>query len=593
MNFLRDTVFSALPTLIAIVCTSFQVVVSQPSHDNYQLVWFDEFSVDGLPDTKNWGYEVGCSVRNNELQYYAQAREQNSRIEKGFLIIEARKESMNGCSYTSANLISKKKDFKYGLFEIRAKIDIRQGSWPAWWWLPNSGGWPKGGEIDMMEFYKGNLLFNVMDGSQKWTSKTKAASSLGGSTWAEDFHVWTWEWDSLKIDLWLDGTLMNHYPVANANGTGPNGENPFRRPGYMLINQAIGGNNGGDPSGTTFPVQYILDYVHVYQPGKDTTAPKVINVTGSSAGTVTVVFSEDVDKTSAEKLSGYTIGTTGISLLSAKLQSDERSVVITTSGLTIGETHQLTIKGISDRAAQPNTLGNITREFTVTTESKKLSGTAIGKGTAYNSSASVSYEKAVDGSISSFADCTGDTVWVGYDFGEKTTNIITGFRFYPRDGYTDRMSGKSFEISTDGKTWEKVYTIVAAPSEGSFTTVSIANTKPVRYVRYNGSGGYLNVCEVEFWGFSGVQSSIISFNGKRISPPGTGSLLHPPYTVTLHLLNGKKVFTWKSSLNDGPVPLLKVLDRAAGVRSAFCQMYIVSIEDTHQTKMCYRVLSRK
>jgi beta-glucanase (GH16 family) len=593
MSFFRETVFSTLPMLMAIICTSFQLVVSQPSYQDYELVWGDEFAVDGLPDSKNWGYEVGCSVRNNELQYYAQAREQNSRIEDGFLIIEARKETLNGCSYTSANLISKKKDFKYGLFEIRAKIDIRQGSWPAWWWLPNSGGWPKGGEIDMMEFYKGNLLFNVMDGSQKWTSKTKAVSSLGGNTWAEQFHVWTWEWDSLKIDLWLDGTLMNHYPVANANGTGPNGENPFRRPGYMLINQAIGGNNGGDPSGTTFPVKYIVDYVRVYKPGKDTTAPGVISVTASSAGTATVVFSEIVDQTSAEKISSYSIGTTGISILSAKLQSDERTVVITMSGLTVGDKHQLTIKGISDRATQPNTLGSVTREFTVTRESKKLSGTVIGKGTAYESSASVSYDKAIDGSTSSFADCTGDTVWVGYDFGENVRNIITGFRYYPRNGYTDRMSGKSFEISIDGKTWEKVYTIAGTPQEGMFATVSIKNTKPVRYVRYNGSGGYLNVCEVEFWGFSDVPSSVIAFNGKRILHYSTGSLLQPPFTVTLHSLDGKKISTWESGSNNAPVPLSKILDHATDMRSAFCQMHIVSIEDAHQVKIWYRVLARK
>jgi beta-glucanase (GH16 family) len=585
------TVFTSFPIVVVIVCSFFQVVTSQPSHDNYELVWGDEFAVDGLPDTKNWGYEVGCSVRNNELQYYAQAREQNSRIENGTLVIEARKESMNGCSYTSANLISKKKDFKYGLFELRAKIDIRMGSWPAWWWLPNSGGWPKGGEIDMMEFYKGNLLFNVMDGNQKWTSKTKAASSLG-SSWADEFHVWTWEWDSSKIDLWLDGTLMNHYLVANANGTGPNGENPFRRPGYMLVNQAIGGNNGGDPSGTTFPVKYIVDYIRVYQAGKDTSAPKVVSVTGSGAGTVTVVFSESVDKVSAEKLTAYTINTTGINISSAKLQSDERSVVITTSGLSIGNTHQLTIKGISDQSPQSNTLGSVTKEFTVAQESKKLTGTVIGKGTPYNGSENT-YSKAVDGSTLNFADCTGDTVWVGYDFGEKTTNVLTGFRFYPRDDYSSRMSGKTFEISSDGKTWEKVYTIASAPSEGEFTTVSITNTKPVRYVRYNGSGGYLNVCEVEFWGFSAGASPVISFNGKQISYLVNSSLLNPPFSVTQYTLSGKVLHTWKCRANDTPLPLGNVLQRISDMRSSPNQMHIVSIEDAHQVKMWYRVLNRK
>ncbi|MBN1130898.1 MAG: glycoside hydrolase family 16 protein, partial [Chitinispirillaceae bacterium] len=157
-----------------------------------------------------------------------------------------------------------KKSWLYGRFEMRAKIDIRLGSWPAWWWLPNSGGWPRGGEIDMMEFYRSRCLFNVMDGNQRWTSVTRTITSLGGEQWANHFHVWTWEWDSTRIDLYLDGVLMNHYPVANADGTGPNGANPFRRPGYMLVNQAIGGTNGGDPSGTVFPVDYRVDWIRVH-----------------------------------------------------------------------------------------------------------------------------------------------------------------------------------------------------------------------------------------------------------------------------------------------------------------------------------------
>jgi hypothetical protein len=206
---------------------------------------------------------------------------------------------------------------------------------------------------------------------------------------------------------------MNHYPVANANGTGPGGENPFRRPGYMLINQAIGGNNGGDPSGTTFPIKYMVDYVRVYKAGKDTTAPKVISVTASTAGIITVVFSENVEKSGAEKISAYTIGTAGVNILAAKLQNDERSVLITTSGLSNGDTHQLTIQNINDRASQPNTLNNVSRAFTVAPESKKLTGSVIGNGNPYNGSKNVTYIKAVDGNITSFADCTGDLLWCG------------------------------------------------------------------------------------------------------------------------------------------------------------------------------------
>lgn|GEM_PF-1054312 len=228
----------------------------------WQFSWSDEFNGPAI-DASVWGYESGY-VRNNELQYYTN-RPENARIDNGNLLIQALSDNWNGHQYTSASLRTMgKKSWQYGMFEMRAKIDIRLGSWPAWWWLPNTGGWPRGGEIDMMEFYQGKCLFNVMDGNQKWTSPTRTIASLGGAAWADNFHVWTWVWDSTKIDLSLDGVLMNHYPLSNADGTGPNGANPFRNPGYILVNQAIGGTNGGDPSGTTFPVNYRIDWIRVY-----------------------------------------------------------------------------------------------------------------------------------------------------------------------------------------------------------------------------------------------------------------------------------------------------------------------------------------
>jgi beta-glucanase (GH16 family) len=253
---------SALTGLCTIIA-AYGIAYSQSAATGgWQFSWSDEFNGTSI-DASVWGYENGY-VRNSELQYYT-TRLENARIDNGTLLIAALKDNWNGHKYTAASLRTMgKKSWQYGKFEMRAKIDVRQGSWPAWWWLPNAGGWPRGGEIDMMEFYKGKCLFNVMDGSQKWTSVTRTITALGGSAWADNFHVWTWEWDSTKIDISLDGVLMNHYTVSSADGTGPSGANPFRKPGYILVNQAIGGTNGGDPSGTAFPVEYRVDWIRVH-----------------------------------------------------------------------------------------------------------------------------------------------------------------------------------------------------------------------------------------------------------------------------------------------------------------------------------------
>jgi beta-glucanase (GH16 family) len=246
----------------------------------YKLVWSDEFNTDGTPDPKNWNYEKGF-VRNNELQWY---QPNNAVAKDGLLVIEGRKEqvanpnyqagssdwktSRQYASYTSTSMTtSGLQTWQYGRFEMRAKIPTSAGMWPAWWTLGVSGEWPSNGEIDIMEFYKGNVLANVACGTStrwtaKWDSSSKAISSLGAN-WSSSFHVWRMDWDDQKIDLYLDDTLMNSATLAsmlNADGT-----SPFKQKVYMILNLAIGGDNGGDPSNTPFPQQYLVDYVRVFQ----------------------------------------------------------------------------------------------------------------------------------------------------------------------------------------------------------------------------------------------------------------------------------------------------------------------------------------
>jgi beta-glucanase (GH16 family) len=251
------------------------------STDDWNLVWSDEFNTDGSPDPENWNYEHGF-VRNNELQWY---QPENAYCTNGLLIIEARREhkpnpnySTNGSNwrtsrewidYTSASITSRHlREFKYGKFEMRARIDTRMGSWPAFWTLGATRGigWPACGEVDIMEYYTGTVLANLgyaLDRKTKWLAFKKPVDELGGEAWSKEFHIWTMEWDDKKIDLLLDGQLMNHLDLASADNADRG--NPFYRPVYFILNQAIGGASGGDPSQTEFPVRYEVDWVRVYQ----------------------------------------------------------------------------------------------------------------------------------------------------------------------------------------------------------------------------------------------------------------------------------------------------------------------------------------
>lgn len=254
--------------------------------DGYGLVWADEFESSGSPDSTKWRHERGF-VRNNELQWY---QPQNARCTNGLLVIEGRKEKTPNPSYqqgsnnwrhnrpnieyTSSSINTRgKREWQYGRFLMRGKIDIRAGIWPAWWTLGVQGQWPSNGEIDIMEYYRGMLLANVATGTATpykahWFTKTFPIDSLGGRAWAEQFHVWRMDWDEQAIALYVDDVLLNRVPLSELVNKDGTGINPFKQPHYMLLNLALGGDNGGDPAATPFPVQFEVDYVRVYQKKK-------------------------------------------------------------------------------------------------------------------------------------------------------------------------------------------------------------------------------------------------------------------------------------------------------------------------------------
>jgi beta-glucanase (GH16 family) len=273
----------------------------QYANEGYTLVWADEFNEDGRPDSKNWTYERGF-VRNEELQWY---QEDNARCTGGLLVIEGRREQVKNpryrpdgrdwrssremAEYTSSCLITRGLHaWQYGRFELRGRIDTRAGLWPAWWTLGVAGGWPAGGEIDIMEYYKGTLLANVawsqrasggQRSSVRWDDLKLPLTELGNANqWSQEFHVWRMDWDKDKIELSVDGRVLNTtnlQEAVNPEGTQP--ARPFEQPHYMLLNLAIGGTAGGDPSATEFPARFEIDYVRVYQKPAATT-PDPLNI---------------------------------------------------------------------------------------------------------------------------------------------------------------------------------------------------------------------------------------------------------------------------------------------------------------------------
>lgn len=250
----------------------------------WRLVWSDEF--DGAKgagvDRTKWSDEVGGhGWGNRELEYYTDGAKNAYLDGHGHLVILAVKENLppefkcwyGPCRFTSARIITKNKfEQAYGRFEARIKVPAGQGVWPAFWLLGgdiDSAGWPKCGEIDIVENIgrEPSTAHGTMHGPGYSGAKGIGApySLPGGKRFADDFHTFAVEWEPKEIRWYVDGKLYETRTPADL----PAGAKwVYDHPFFILLNFAVGGAWPGDPDETTtFPQTMLVDYVRVYKKG--------------------------------------------------------------------------------------------------------------------------------------------------------------------------------------------------------------------------------------------------------------------------------------------------------------------------------------
>lgn len=234
-------------------------------------VWSEEFNTGSTPNPEIWRYDVGNSGwGNQELQYYTANRKENSRIENGNLVIETKKETYNGSNYTSARLKTMGTgDWKYGKFEIKAKIPQGRGVWPAIWLLPTEniyGNWPKSGEIDIMEYvgYEPNTIYATIH-TENYNHEL--GTQIGTEKRVEkpfnEFHIYGLEWFEDSLVFLFDNERF--YKIEKNSDNPANW--PFDQNFHLIINTAVGGTWGGAQGIDTsiFPQQMLVDYIRVYK----------------------------------------------------------------------------------------------------------------------------------------------------------------------------------------------------------------------------------------------------------------------------------------------------------------------------------------
>lgn len=238
------------------------------SYDGMDLVWADEFDGSSI-NAANWTYDLGASGwGNQELQNYV-ASDENAYVQDGKLIIKA--VSGGSDNYTSARLKSiDLQEFQYGRVDVRAVLPVGQGMWPAIWMLGanfSEIGWPDCGEIDIMELIGHQP--NRVHGTAHWGADPSQHQYQGGSialpngsTFDEEFHVFSIEWEEDEIRWFMDD---EQYFSLDPGNVAPQAW-PFNEPFFFILNVAVGGVWPGYPDETTlFPAFMAVDYVRVYQ----------------------------------------------------------------------------------------------------------------------------------------------------------------------------------------------------------------------------------------------------------------------------------------------------------------------------------------
>jgi beta-glucanase (GH16 family) len=265
-----------MPIIIICGCdNNSNSALSESPPDEWKLVWSDEFDSTDI-NLKKWTFETGGGGwGNNEKEYY---RKENAFISNGNLVIEARKEQYDKNEYTSARMkTAGLGEWLYGKIEARMKLPFGKGMWPAFWMMGKSGSWPSRGEIDIMEMIGGPGLSPYSGGADNkvyatlhWANDAGDHQSTGGNyrlpgtgKFADDYHIFRLEWDSVQIQCYVDSTKYFHCRIDTIN------MEAFHQPFFIILNVAVGGSWPGDPDATTvFPQYMIVDWIRVYQKGK-------------------------------------------------------------------------------------------------------------------------------------------------------------------------------------------------------------------------------------------------------------------------------------------------------------------------------------
>ncbi|NNE56665.1 MAG: glycoside hydrolase family 16 protein [Hellea sp.] len=278
--------------------------------DKWNLVWADEFEGQ-IIDPDKWTHETDCWGGGNEERQCYTDEPENSFVSDGTLKITALKKRTTGHAlpasmrktrdlakqsktqpYSSARLRTfANGDWRFGRFDIRAKLPGGQGVWPAIWMLPSDqhyGTWALSGELDIMEAInlgapcdecEGGVETRV-HGTLHYGGQWPDNKHSGSETTLDDiaaWHTYSIVWSAGVISWYVDGEQFARQTMDDWYSDSKDAEGrilaPFDQRFHMLLNVAIGGEwperNGNGVDKTGFPKTMEVDFVRVYECASD------------------------------------------------------------------------------------------------------------------------------------------------------------------------------------------------------------------------------------------------------------------------------------------------------------------------------------
>ena len=296
-------------------------------YDN--LAWSDEFSGTSLSvasyslfsNGKNWLYDT--EQRNGELQKYTTTGG-NHIVSDGTLKLRAKRESSGGKSFTSGSIRSQSTvAFRYGRCEIRAKLTKQKGTWPAFWLMSTSGGWPDCGELDVFEQINGSDWiggnFHIPDGTGGSFPNSALAGPEDGTHWGDAFHRIGVIMTEFECVWYVDDHIFKRMDVRNKTRYPMTDGKSW----YILLNLAFGGGWPGQTSADDASIagfqseDFEIDYCRIFT---NTTAgntvsrglePEVARLSGPVKATVWRGWQMKYGKTGANYFQNHLIGEVG------------------------------------------------------------------------------------------------------------------------------------------------------------------------------------------------------------------------------------------------------------------------------------------